>query len=239
MESSTEMQNEEMESLQSIYMDEFVLLNESPLTYELIVLADTEDSTLEDGIKARLRVEYTEKYPEEAPLISAYIGHPLSKTDLNNIEGIIEKARAEFSGMAIVFDVGESVREYLQERKAKLTKEEQKIKDDVKQEKSYKIIKLDKEITSFTPVTVDTYTIWREKFDKEKIEEQKTKLGAAERKQASLAEEAAKRPTGREYFEIKKQQMQQKEGQNAKGEVFFYDEEAFDDIGDVDDVDLS
>lgn len=243
MESSVEIQKEEMESIQSIYMDEFVLLNESPLTYELIVLADAEDSTLEDGFKARLRVEYTEKYPEEPPLLTPYIGYPLLKTDLEKINGIIEAACAGFVGMPIVFEVGENLREYLQQRKIEAAKEEssEKPKEESMKDAYYKIIKLDKEITTFTPVSVESYKAWRETFDKERLEEQKGKQGVVDKKMIALAEEVSKRPTGREYFELKKHQMQKKgEGQDtAKEEVFFFDEEAFEDIGDVDDVDLS
>ena len=242
MESSLEIQNEEMESLQSIYMDEFILLNESPLTYELIIFADAEDSTLDDGIKARLRVEYTEKYPEEPPLITSYVSYPLLKKDSDKINAIIEEACTGFSGMPIIFELGENVREYLQQRKAEVTKEEidEGSKEGTKKKGHYKVIKLDKEITTFTPVTAENYTKWREIFDKEKIEEAKGKIGVVDKKAAILAEEITKRPTGREYFDLRKKQIQTIEGQeNAKGEVFFYDEEAFEDIGDVDDVDLS
>eukprot|EP01022_Parablepharisma_sp_SALTPOND_P026291 TRINITY_DN626_c0_g1_i1.p5 TRINITY_DN626_c0_g1~~TRINITY_DN626_c0_g1_i1.p5 ORF type:complete len:313 (-),score=54.91 TRINITY_DN626_c0_g1_i1:7663-8487(-) len=237
-------QQDEMEALQSIFMDEFLLLNESPLTYELIILADPEDSTLEQGVKARLRIEYTESYPNEPPIITPHVQHPLTIKDLERIKEITDTTCAGLIGTPMVFELSEKIREYLQERKGETRKdieEEEKLKSEAKQAEVngvYKTMKIDQEITSFTPVTLENYTKWRQKFDKEKEEEAKAKSAPIDKKAANIAEEIEKRPTGRQFFEMKKQQMQKKD-EEAKEEVFYYDEEAFEDIGDVEDVDLS
>ncbi len=247
-------QKDEMEALQSIFMDEFILLNESPLTYELIILADPEDSALEHGIKARLRIEYPPAYPNELPLITPHVQHPLTIKDLDTITQLIDSTCAGLMGMPMIFEVSEKIREYLRARKGdtrKEVEEEEKQKADAKKaeqiDKIYKTMKIDREITTFTPVTTETYQKWREAFEKEKEDAAaaKAKNSPVDKKAANLADEIARRPTGKQFFEFKKLKMQKKtdekkgEEKEEKEEVFYYDEEAFEDIGDVEDVDLS
>eukprot|EP00826_Nyctotherus_ovalis_P058146 TRINITY_DN7975_c0_g1_i11.p1 TRINITY_DN7975_c0_g1~~TRINITY_DN7975_c0_g1_i11.p1 ORF type:complete len:207 (-),score=58.33 TRINITY_DN7975_c0_g1_i11:34-654(-) len=191
MEPDKELQREEMESLQCIYMDEFDLLSESPLIYELTVFASTEDSVLEEAIKARLKVEYTENYPEEAPLILVHIEHPLTRADLAQISNIVKSTCKNFAGLPIIFEVGENVKEYLQQRKAAIAKEESKAETNKKT--VCVTVRLDEESMSFTLVTAETYAKWREGIDKKMVEEVKSE----DRKAMNLAEEVSKRLTGR------------------------------------------
>ena len=262
MESNTGTQQDEMEALQSIFMDEFILLNESPLTYELIILADPEDSAEEYGIKSRLRVEYPQEYPDVLPIISPHVQHPLTIKDLEKIKQISDEACNSMIGMPMIYEVSERIKTYLIERKKVTTKEmqeEQKAKAEFekaeKDSKFKKTIRLDKEITTFTPVTLDNYKKWREKLDKENADNEKEDLiklkGVPDKKSAGLAEEIEKGLSGRQFFEVRKLQLQKKaaEGKEPEGEdeeekgkkedVFYYDEEAFEDVGDVEDVDLS
>ena len=246
------MQQDEMESLQSIFMDEFLLLNESPLTYELIILADPEDSAEEHGVKARLRVEYTEKYPDEVPIVSAHVQHPLTIKDLEKIKEITDTTCAGLIGMPMIYEVSEKIKDHLVHRKKETNKEvyeEEKQKAEQKKsdmEKMYKAYKVDHEITTFTPVAPETYNKWRQKVEAKEKEEYQKK-SPSEKKAVSI-EEMEKRVTGRQFFELKRQQLmkkaveagvtgaaEQKEGED----VFYYDEEAFEDIGDVEDVELS
>lgn len=248
------MQKDEMESLQSIFMDEFLLLNdENPITYELIVLAEPEDSADEYGVKARLRIEYTNRYPNEAPIISPHVQHPLAIKDLEKIREICDTTCASQIGMPMVYEVSEKVKDYLVERKKDVKKEmieEEKVRADLKKSeldnRFKKTVFLDRNITSFTPVTVENYNKWRLKFEKEH-EEQLAKIKPGDKKMVS-AEEFDKRISGRQFFEMRKAKFQKKleesKGGEAKGvkegeDVFYYDEEAFEDVGDVEDVDLS
>ena len=254
MEPDNTIQRDEMEALQSIFMDEFILLNESPLTYELIVLAEPDDSAAEHGIKARLRIEYTSAYPNEIALVTPHVQHPLTIKDLEKIKEIVELCLNSLIGMPMIYEVCEKVKDYLIERKKETAKEiveEEKSLADLKKaernEMYSKTIKMDREITTFTPVTSENYAKWRLAFDKQ-IEDEMRGKSPLGKKEANIAEEIDKRPTGRQFFEIRKLQQlknmtDQKEEKTRDGEgkeeVFYYDEEAFEDVGDVENVDLS
>lgn len=252
MEETLQLQKDEMESLQAIFMDEFIVLNDDPITYELIILAEPEDSSLENGIKTRLRVEYTKNYPNEAPLITPHINYPLITKDLEKINEIIKTSTSSLIGMPMLFEISDKIKEYLQQLKGQARKEiaeEEKQKAEAKKAEKqtlYKAMKIDHENMNFTPVTNENYDAWRKKYEKEKEEVQKSKsVTLTDKKNMNLADEIEKRLTGKQFFEMKKQQAQKKattengeEEKEGKEEVFFYDEGAFEDIGDVEGVEL-
>ena len=249
-----EAQKDEVEALQSIYMDEFMMLNDSPVTYELIVLADTADANEEAAIRARLRVEYPAAYPKESPQITPHVEAPLTIRDLEHIKLLIEDTCRSQLGSPLVYDLCEKIRDFLIVRKTESQSEEQeetKAKDVQKKAENDKLmhptVRVTHEVTTFTPVTNETYAKWRAKYDKGLADAARlpTKT-AADRRAVDLAEEVAKRPSGRVIFEQRRLQMQKKGAEkaedskapDAKTELFYYNEDVFEDVGDVDDVDL-
>jgi len=246
-------QKDEMEALQSIFMDEFILLNESPLTYELIILADMQSTEEENAIKARVRIEYPAAYPNELPSITVHVEHPLTIRDLEKLTQISDETCKYSIGMPMIYEVTEKMKDYLISRKdqAKTEEiEEEKLKAELKkaetENKYKKSFKIDHEITTFTPVTLENYKKWRESFDKQIEEEAQKAKSMTDKKTATAADDMVKRQTGRQIFEQRRIQKkktgdQKEEDKDGKeeDEVFYYDEEAYEDLGDVENVDLS
>ncbi|XP_058812853.1 RWD domain-containing protein 1 [Topomyia yanbarensis] len=178
----------EIEALDSIYCGELEVLATEPLhRFKLPIATSEYDAEVEtEGLSCKLVFHYTEKYPDTAPLVE--IEDPVNFRDgyekglLEHIEETIQ----ENIGIEMVFSLVSSAQEWLNckydELKSEAENEKAEAKRRVEEEERKKF--------EGTRVTVETFMVWKTKFELE--------LGITERKEKVLAEN--RKLTGKELF---------------------------------------
>lgn len=249
-----EEQSLEIEALESIFISEFELVTENPVTYEIIVNADREDED-SNFVVIKVKVEYPEEYPKVMPKFQFKNLSPknLNISDFNHCHDIYKQTAENMLGEQMVFEIIENIRSFLIEKNdvfvnARVKEaEEKKIADDNLGKKFIAEQRLD-----YTPVNKDTFSEWLAKYQKEmkaiKDEEYKNR--------SKDQVERDSRKTGKSYF-MEKQGMvgsniafeeddldqiidndeEEKDDEMEDQSIYFENEELFDD-DDIDDVEL-
>ncbi|CAH0483089.1 unnamed protein product [Peronospora belbahrii] len=192
----------EAEALEAIYMDDFIKLSDDPLSYQVHVVPnqDGEDNFVELLLKA----EIPETYPDVEPNLEVVVKKGLADRHVKEIKQILDKQIEENMGMAMMYTLSETVRDYLvennregndgSEHQEMLRRMEQKKKKDDKVEADKQdqehANKEEKREVHGTPVTVETFAAWKAKFDAEMQGTTKT----------SLKDEATAKLTGRQLW---------------------------------------
>ncbi|KAK4058573.1 hypothetical protein OIO90_000017 [Microbotryomycetes sp. JL221] len=149
-----------------------------------------------------LNIKYTPTYPDELPLISiSSIKGDLNEQELKECQDRLTKQALDHLGMAMVFTLSQQLSEILgqvlKERKQRIEKEESeqtRIQEEIEAKK-----------TKGTPVTKETFEIWKLNFEKEmdqqfqKLEQERLKVLAL--KEREEVKKFLLKPTGRELFE--------------------------------------
>ncbi|CAI2377350.1 unnamed protein product [Moneuplotes crassus] len=244
----------EIEALESIFVDEFELINEQPVTYEIIINADRNEEE-DNYIVVKLKVEYPEDYPNVMPKFQFKNLSPvhLNIADFNKCHTMFKDMAEEMLGEQMIFELIENVREFLISKndvfvEAKLKEiEEQKIKEENMGKKFIAEKKLD-----YEPVNKDSFSKWLATFTKER-----DALKAEEMKSRSKEQlERDSRKSGKAYFLEKQviagsginfedeedmdvQEEIEEEKDEAEDEDMekYFDDDVFDDE-DIDDVEL-
>eukprot|EP01080_Neovahlkampfia_damariscottae_P009889 gene9889-2211_t len=216
-----EEQEQEIEALESIYMDDFNLI-EKDKKYEINLKNENFE---EEGKKVEIKfiVEYTDKYPEEKCYFNIS-SSDLTRTENENLVFSLEKEIEENIGNVYIFNLTSFIQEYLNEYNSKKEEENefkkiQKEKEDEKERlsKLNRFIKdneFDK-VEEGNPVTLENFAEWKLKFDKEK-----------ETKKIKKIEISGNKLTGKQYFEKKLEFIDSEINELKKNNL---DEEIFDD----------
>ncbi|KAF8163281.1 RWD domain-containing protein [Crassisporium funariophilum] len=193
---------EELEVLESIYPTELLRLSENDVEIE----AEADD--LPDGAEnllVTLCVHYTPDYPEELPRLSLKHDHlNIDEEDVDELLAGLRTVGEENLGMAMTFTLVSHLREQISQLvRTKL--EEQRRHES---EKERVALEAEEKRTRGTPVTIESFKAWKEKFDSvlaikkaQEDEEQNKSLTPKEREELKRL---GTRPTGRQLFERNK-----------------------------------
>ncbi|KAE9014577.1 hypothetical protein PF011_g7984 [Phytophthora fragariae] len=193
----------EVEALEAIYMDDFTQLSDEPLTYQVHVVPNQDGEN--NFVALLLKAEIPETYPDVEPKIEVIVKKGLADSQVKEIKQLLAQQVEENMGMAMMYTLSEAVREYLVEnnregndgsehqemlRRMELKKKkEDKVEAD-KLEKANAEAEDERREFHGTPVTVETFAAWKEKFDAEMRGAQKT----------SLKDEATAKLTGHQLW---------------------------------------
>ncbi|KAK8810531.1 hypothetical protein WA158_007106 [Blastocystis sp. Blastoise] len=219
LEELKEQQMMEIEAMESIYMDEFQLINKDEGEYSIKIIPDPSG---ENFVSVVLHVKYTEEYPNSLPEITLDDPVCLRGTDLEQIYDIIDSCGKELLGNEMIFTIAESVREFLipinEPRSSEVSMYEQmmnKQKHDAKIQaiKEAETTVAEKQVKKRgTPVTPEVFLAWFEKFMDE--------MG-----HHFLTAEDSDKPSGRELFEKHSKELLAQERSLEEGEGVYEDED--------------
>ncbi|KAK8645939.1 hypothetical protein V6N13_119743 [Hibiscus sabdariffa] len=188
-------QEMEIEALEAILMDEFKEIHsaESGLStsnrcFQITVSPQDEDTDQPTPVQLALVFSHTEKYPDEPPLLSVKSIRGIQSSDLKALKEKLEQEASESLGMAMIYTLVTSAKEWLsgrycQDAGADNAEEEEARKDEVI-------------VPHGEPVTVDTFSAWRERFEAE-LALERAKLMP----ESALTAPKEKKLTGRQWFE--------------------------------------
>ncbi|EPS36731.1 hypothetical protein H072_9707 [Dactylellina haptotyla CBS 200.50] len=210
--SATEEQEQELEVLESIYPDELNKISDTEFTIQLSLEEPNVDVDAE-GYEAPtilLRVTYTPKYPEEAPVLAFSLpssDHPLTfPEDEEPLQAALDTAVEENMGMAMVFTLTTTLKEAAETILRSRAEEAQRVRDEVAR------IEEEKEMEKFRGelVTKEVFEKWREAFLKEQKEKKEAEDREREEAEAKSGKKSGntsgvglggKKLTGRDLFE--------------------------------------
>ncbi|KAI3845190.1 hypothetical protein MKX03_024848 [Papaver bracteatum] len=185
-------QEMEIEALQAILMDEFEEidasdsgLNTSNRCFQITISPQEEDDDETSKVLLALVFAHTEKYPDEPPLLHVKSLKGISLEHLQALKQKLEEEASENLGMAMIYTLISSAKEWLDETFRQVVVEEvvETTKDDVI-------------IPHGDAVTVQTFVAWRERFEAE-LALERAKLMP----ESALTTTKEKKLTGREWFE--------------------------------------
>eukprot|EP00262_Sarcandra_glabra_P008197 TRINITY_DN21512_c0_g1_i1.p1 TRINITY_DN21512_c0_g1~~TRINITY_DN21512_c0_g1_i1.p1 ORF type:complete len:254 (-),score=61.88 TRINITY_DN21512_c0_g1_i1:205-966(-) len=190
-------QEMEIEALQAILMDDIKEIDpsESGLRTDNrcfeITLSPQDDDVDESTytpVQLALIFSHTEKYPDESPLLNVQSLRGIKPEDIKVLKGKLEQEASENLGMAMIYTLVTSAKEWLSETFGhdagiEDTEENDTPKDDII-------------IPHGEPVTVETFIAWRERFEAE-LALQRAKLMP----ESALVVPKEKKLTGRQWFE--------------------------------------
>jgi len=186
-------------------MDEIEVLNNVPPYKFLVHCRPYLDHSLKgdfDKYTVKVDVELSQNYPNEAPKYE--LKHHLDKVsnyDIQQLQEMIRQIIEQLKGESMVFEIVESIRNWLQNsvvdpelRPKKLKRrnmnDEYGLDEDIEDEEI--VVNLTKKDT-YTPVTRDTFLEWKKKFDEELLTLKKVK--------GELIKTAEVKLSGKQLFE--------------------------------------
>jgi len=192
MTDNSEEKQMELEALSSIYPTELQRLGTDTIELTLGSSNDPDDANPISPYKIVLKVEFSKGYPSEVPLLEVL---PLERVSVGQAVLLTNKLNtiaAENLGMAMIFTIAQTAQEWLdgskeEEINAKNKAIEEEERRQIEEEK-----RLEEERNKGTPVTAETFALWKAKFDAEIALEK-----------AKNVDKSEKKLTGREYFEQK------------------------------------
>lgn len=228
-------QEMETEALQAILMDDIKeleatecgLKTSSPC-FQITISPKDDDEEEPTDIPVRLALifAHTDKYPDELPLLQVKSLRGVKAHDLESLKKKLEQEAIENLGMAMMFTLATSAKEFLRERyNQDLVQDfdaesDEEIKDEVIEPHG-------------EAVTLDTFLAWRERFEAEQALERAKLIPDS----AFLATKE-KRLTGRAWFDSGgKGAKAVVEGIDERDEEELEFEDDFDD-GDIDEEDM-
>ncbi|KAL2516324.1 RWD domain-containing protein 1 [Forsythia ovata] len=189
-------QEMEIEALEAILMDDFkeIHSSESGLSTSnrcfQITLSPQDDDAEEStnpAVSLALIFSHTENYPDEPPLLTVKSLKGIQMGDIKVLKEKLEQEASENLGMAMVYTLVTSAKEWLSEKFAQ---------DDSENAEEDSAAKDDIIIPHGEPVTVETFMAWRDRFEAE-LALERAKLMP----DSALAAPKEKKLTGRQWFE--------------------------------------
>lgn len=227
----------EVQSLQAIFDTDLKVLNKSPWTLNVIINPTTDEDT--NYVAVKLNVTMPKTYPDDAPEITVQLEKGLSNNHREVLQKLVREQASELVGMAMMFDITETVKEYLQEHNKETKSEYQLMVERTEQKKSKESIedkakKAKKAQAEFIspikwvadnandPVSKENFKTWKDAFDAE----------GNKNTTITFSVKKASKASGREIFEKDAQlgiikDDSKKEGGEA--EVFYFNENLYDD----------
>ncbi|PON35746.1 Ubiquitin-fold modifier-conjugating enzyme [Parasponia andersonii] len=189
-------QEMEIEALEAILMDDFKEihsgesgLNTSNRCFQIKVVPQDDEADFESTpVQLALIFSHTEKYPDEPPLLNVKSLRGMRTEDLRVLKEKLQQEASENLGMAMIYTLVTSAKEWLSEQFAQDSiienaEAEEAAKDDII-------------IPHGEPVTVETFLAWRERFEAELALER-----AKIMPESALTAPKEKKLTGRQWFE--------------------------------------
>jgi hypothetical protein len=171
-------QEMELEALEAILMDEISpLVGEPPsdwpsdsTCYRIVIRNDEE---VAEGVyekKMDLLFAHTPNYPDEAPWIKLSSVQGMTEADIREVNGLLKRQVEANLGMAMVYTLVDTLKDWLMNQVAGVKETEFQI-DDAELEKR-RIEAEEKRLAELralgTPVTVETFAAWKQRYDAEK-----------------------------------------------------------------------
>ncbi|KAB5574325.1 hypothetical protein DKX38_001519 [Salix brachista] len=151
-------QDMEIEALEAILMDEF-----KGTFFLSFYFSPSKDDDMDEStdipVQLGLVFSHTEKYPDEPPLLNMKSIRGIHADDLKTLKEKLEQEASENLGMAMVYTLVTSAKEWLSERYGQDASNE-----DIENEEAAKD---DVIVPHGEPVTVETFMAWRERFEAE------------------------------------------------------------------------
>ncbi|GAB2293412.1 hypothetical protein Dimus_027613 [Dionaea muscipula] len=190
-------QEMEIEALEAILMDDFKEvhpgesgLNTSNKCFQITVSPQDEDEYDLTSIPVQLALifSHTWRYPDEPPLLNVKSIRGIPTHDLRMLKEKLEQEASGNLGMAMVYTLVSSAKDWLGERFAQDSSITNSAEDEIAKE--------DIIVPHGEPVTVETFTAWRERFEAE-LALERAKLMP----DSALATPKEKKLAGRRWFE--------------------------------------
>nr|XP_043627132.1 RWD domain-containing protein 1-like [Erigeron canadensis] len=184
----------EIEALKAILMDEFEEiqpsisgLNTSNPCFQIKLCLKEDETDSIDSVQLGFIFSHTEKYPDEIPLLNLKSIKGTQISDLKVLKEKLEQEASENLGMAMIYTLVTSAKEWLAQRFAQ----------DTNNDNMQEAVAAKDEITvpHGEPVTIETFLAWREKFEAEMALERAKLLP-----ESALAGTKEKKITGKEWF---------------------------------------
>nr|CAG4638101.1 EOG090X0F6V [Chydorus sphaericus] len=156
----------EIFSLESIYPDELIILEEEPFhQFTLSVKSEGHDADDSIGYSCTLKFTYTPTYPEEPPLVEVTEDVNMDDEQIERLRGSLEKEAEENLGMVMIFTLVSAANEWLNTE----WDSELKRREEEAERKLLEAEELENKKCHGTPVTVDNFLSWKAKFDDENV----------------------------------------------------------------------
>ena len=111
-----EEQRDEVEALESIYMEDFVKLSdEPPLKYAIGLVPNPGEEDGENHVRVTLECTIPAAYPNVGPEMSVSVDKGLSAKQADELLALANAQAEENVGMPMMFTVGEALKEWLVE----------------------------------------------------------------------------------------------------------------------------
>lgn len=193
----------EMEALQAILMDDIKEIDPSESGIDTTsrcfeILLSPQDDDFDEAahvpVQMALIFAHTEKYPDEPPLVNVKSVRGIKPEDLTSLKEKLDQEANENLGMAMVYTLLDSAKEWLTEKYGQNAVDEEPEETD---EPAEEVI-----IPHGEAVTKESFTAWRERFEAE-LALQRAKLMP----ESALTAPKEKKLTGRQYFESGRHMM--------------------------------
>ncbi|KAJ0677470.1 putative RWD domain-containing protein [Helianthus annuus] len=232
-------QEMEIEALKAILMDEFegLMMRLSRTIQVLYHTSSCRIITSNDAhlfkhvfsvaVQLGLVFSHTHKYPDEIPLLNLKSIKGISASDLTVLKEKLEQEASENLGMAMIYSLVTSSKEWVTERFAHDTGDYDILEETANKDE---II-----VPHGEPVTVETFLAWREKFEAELALERAKLLP-----ESALVTTKEKKLTGKQWFESGRASKRAPpiiEGSNDEDEDIDFDDDD-DDNSEVDEEDM-
>ncbi|KAK1414252.1 hypothetical protein QVD17_29995 [Tagetes erecta] len=227
-------QEMEIEALKAILMDEFEEihpsesgLNTSNRCFQIKISLQDDETESTDPVQFALIFSHTDNYPDEIPLLNLKSIKGILASDLNVLKEKLEQEAYENLGMAMVYSLVTSSKEWIAERFAQDTGNNN-IQEDIANKDE--II-----VPHGEPVTVETFLAWRERFEAELALERAKLLP-----DSALVTTKEKKLTGKQWFQSGRASAKRAapiiEGSNTEDEDSGFDDDDVD--SEVDEEDM-
>ncbi|GAV80264.1 RWD domain-containing protein [Cephalotus follicularis] len=213
-------QEMEIEALEAILMDDFKEihssesgLNTSNRCFQITLSPqdDEADESTTASAELGLIFSHTENYPDEPPLLNVRSLRGIQGSDLQILKKKLEQEADENLGMAMVYTLFTSAKEWISERYGPDANN-----DSIEQGE---VAKDDIIVPHGEPVTLQTFLAWRERFEAE-LALERAKLMP----ESALTAPKEKKLTGKQWFESGR----------AKGLAAVNEESEEEDVEDID-----
>ena len=195
-------QNDEISALEAIYGDSFHRCSDVNGLGNFIVMIEPSLGGSEEQVwvSCKLQCQYTNEYPDDPPMLSldSFVG--LSEMQISELRGVMASAALEAAGTALVYVVAEACREWLSARnekpsdgsafdemirRARAKEAPTTVAGAYSREDDPSIVRrvlvsaaeaedsVTRRKRDGTPVTAESFALWREKFDAEMAEARK------------------------------------------------------------------
>uniref|UniRef100_A0A0E0JK41 RWD domain-containing protein n=1 Tax=Oryza punctata TaxID=4537 RepID=A0A0E0JK41_ORYPU len=190
-------QEMEVEALQAILMDDIKEIDpsESGLSTTArcfqILLSPQDDDFDESAyvpVQLALIFAHTEKYPDEPPLLNVKSVRGIKSEDLASLKEKLEQEATENLGMAMVYTLVTSAKDWLSEKYGQNAGDEESEENETEEEEVI--------VPHGEAVTVESFLAWRDRFEAE-LALQRAKLMP----ESALTAPKEKKLSGRQYFE--------------------------------------